>query len=79
MALRQLTGLSSPRITPNRSPEHAIFAMLFEYFSICVIVFLSFLFLPDLYPICQIPAGKKTGAAQTFVLQKLLYFAILVI
>lgn len=39
MALRQLTGLSSPRITPNRSPEHAIFAMLSEYFSRCVIVF----------------------------------------
>ena len=49
MALRQLTGLSSPRITPNSSPEHAIFAMLSEYFSICVIVFLSFLFLPGIY------------------------------
>lgn len=39
MALRQLTGLSFPRITPNSSPEQAIFAMSSEYFSRCVIVF----------------------------------------
>ena len=59
MALRQLTGLSSPRITPNRSPEHAIFAMSSEYFFKCVIIFLLSFFVWNIYPIYQILVGKK--------------------
>ena len=59
MALRQLTGLSSPCITPNRSPEHAIFAMSSEYFFKCVIIFLLSFFVWNIYPIYQILVGKK--------------------
>lgn len=48
MALRQLTGLSSPRITPNRSPEHAILRCLRNIFSNVSLSF-SFLFLSGIY------------------------------